>query len=526
MTTASAAADHVALNSADTLAAEEEKSKLRKHFGRFDMLFFLICTLVGVDTLGAVASNGAEGFTWMIFLALFFFVPYALLTAELGSAFTGEGGCYIWTRLAFGRFVAGINTVLYWLSNPVWMGGLLCITAVETFNTFYGDLGGVGKYVFAFVFIWFGVVAAILSFGVGKWIPTLGAWARIGLLGFFSLSVVIYALSNGLHTPAIGEFKPSYTLFIALVPVLFFNFVGFELPNAAGDEMKNPQRDVPFTVLRSAFLSVLLYGIPILAILMVLPANQITGLGGFIDAMKSVFTVYGGEVTKDGATLTGAGKVLGDVMAAGFILALLSSGTTWLMGSDRTQAVAGYDGAGPRALGYFSKRFGTPIVVNFLSGAVSTLVMFAAFGFSGGDNEKYFAAVLNCVLLFTTLSYIVIFPTLIKLRYSHPHVERPYKVPGGMAGVWICGVLTTFWALLASIVGLFPGLGDGGLLNDSALPDGFSRGTFELVVFIPLAITLVVGIVFYAMGRSTRAQIAPKPAETPASSEATGVAIA
>ena len=526
MTTAAAAADQAALNSADTLAAEEEKSKLRKHFGRFDMLFFLICTLVGVDTLGAVASNGPEGFTWLIFLAIFFFVPYALLTAELGSAFTGEGGCYVWTRMAWGRFVAAINTVLYWLSNPVWMGGLLCITAVETFNTFYGDLGGVGKYVFAFVFIWFGVVAAILSFGIGKWIPTLGAWARIGLLGFFSLSVVVYAISNGLHAPAVGDFAPSYTLFIALVPVLFFNFVGFELPNSAGDEMKNPQRDVPFTVLRSAVASVALYGIPILAILMVLPADQITGLGGFIDAMKSVFTVYGGEVTKDGATLTGAGKVLGDLMAAGFILVLLSSGTTWLMGSDRTQAVAGYDGAGPRALGYFSKRFGTPIVVNFLSGVVSTIVMFAAFGFSGGNNEKYFDAVLNCVLLFTTLSYIVIFPTLIKLRYSHPDVHRPYRVPGGMAGVWICGVLTTFWALLASVVGLFPGLGDGSLLNDSALPEGFSRGTFELVVFIPLAITLLVGLVFYAMGRKTRAQIAPKPAEAPSDTEATGVVIA
>jgi amino acid transporter len=524
MTTVSTSADEEILDAEETLAAEEEKSKLRKHFGRFDMLFFLICTLVGVDTLGAVASNGPEGFTWLIFLAIFFFVPYALLTAELGSAFTGEGGCYVWTRLSWGRFVAAINTVLYWLSNPVWMGGLLCITAVETFNTFYGDLGGVGKYVFAAAFIWFGVVAAILSFGIGKWIPTLGAWARIGLLGFFSLSVVVYAFSNGLHAPGVGEFTPSYTLFIALVPVLFFNFVGFELPNAAGDEMKNPQRDVPFTVLRAAGASVALYGIPILAILMVLPTNQITGLGGFIDAMKSVFTVYGGEVTKDGATLTGAGKVLGDLMAAGFILVLLSSGTTWLMGSDRTQAVAGYDGAGPRALGYFSKRYGTPIVVNFLSGVVATIVMFAAFGFSGGNNEKYFSAVLNCVLLFTTLSYIVIFPTIIKLRYSHPHVHRPYRVPFGMAGVWICGVLTTFWALLASVVGLFPGLGDGSLLNDSALPEGFSRGTFELVVFIPLAITLVVGLVFYAMGRKTRQQIAPKHAEAPA--DATGVAVA
>ena len=123
MTSAAVPADHVELTADDeTLAAEEEKSKLQKHFGRFDMLFFLICTLVGVDTLGAVAANGPEGFTWLIFLAIFFFVPYALLTAELGSAFTGEGGCYVWTRLAWGRFIAAINTVMYWLSNPVWMG--------------------------------------------------------------------------------------------------------------------------------------------------------------------------------------------------------------------------------------------------------------------------------------------------------------------------------------------------------------------------------------------------------------------
>jgi amino acid transporter len=526
MTSTAVPADHVLAADEETLASEEEKSKLQKHFGRFDMLFFLICTLVGLDTLGAVSANGPEGFTWLIFLAIFFFVPYALLTAELGSAFTGEGGCYVWTRLAFGRFVAAVNTVMYWLSNPVWMGGLLCITAVATFNTFFGDLGEVGKYLFALAFIWFGVWAAILSFGIGKWIPTLGAWARIGLLSFFSLSVVVYAFSNGLHAPAVGDFAPSYTLFIALVPVLFFNFVGFELPNAAGDEMKNPQRDVPFTVLRSAVAAVLLYGVPVLAILMVLPADQITGLGGFIDAMKSVFTVYGGEVTNDGATLTGAGKVLGDITAAGFILVLLSSGTTWLMGADRTQAVAGYDGAGPRSLGYFSKRYGTPIVVNFLSGIMSTIVMLLAFGFSGGDNEKYFSAVLNVVLLFTTISYIVIFPTLIKLRYSHPEVHRPYKVPFGMAGVWICGVLTTFWAVLASLVGLFPGLGDGSLLNDSALPEGFSRGTFELVAFIPLAVTIGIGLLFYALGYKTRQQIAPKPAEAPAGETATGAVIA
>jgi hypothetical protein len=53
MTSTAVPVDHVELTADDeTLAAEEEKSKLQKHFGRFDMLFFLICTLVGVTRSG------------------------------------------------------------------------------------------------------------------------------------------------------------------------------------------------------------------------------------------------------------------------------------------------------------------------------------------------------------------------------------------------------------------------------------------------------------------------------------------
>ena len=72
-----------------TKAALLEKLKLRKHFGRFDMLAFLICAIVGVDTLGQVAAAGPRGFLWLMFLGIFFFAPYGLLVAELGSAFTG-----------------------------------------------------------------------------------------------------------------------------------------------------------------------------------------------------------------------------------------------------------------------------------------------------------------------------------------------------------------------------------------------------------------------------------------------------
>src|SRR4051795_3150329 len=500
----------------NTTAALEEKAKLRKHFGRFDMFFFLICTLVGLDTLGAVADNGAQAFTWLAVLGLLFFVPYALLTAELGSTFTEEGGPYVWVKLAFGRFAASIGAVLYWLSNPIWLGGSLTTPAAATFGEFFTPLNGAGKYVFALAFIWFAVWAAILSFSIGKWIPTIGAWVRVAVLGFFTLTVIVYAFSHGVHGVSGGDFKPTWAIFIAAVPVLFFNYVGFELPNAAGDEMKDPQRDVPFTVIRSAFGAMACYGIPILAILLVLPAAQITSLGGFIDAIKTVFTVYGGhlDTAKDGtvtATLTGAGKVLGDIAALAFIWALLSSGTTWIMGADRAQAVAGFDGAAPRWFGVFSKRWGTPIVVNILSGVFSTIVMFLAYALTSGSAGKYFTVVLSLAISTTTLAYVLVFPALIKLRYTHAHVPRPYRVPGGMAGAWIVSVLTTGWAALATVALLYPGFGTAH--PDASLPEGFAhqRGAFEVSQFVPLAALVVLGLIFYWSGRSTRMQRAEIP---------------
>jgi amino acid transporter len=219
-------------------------------------------------------------------------------------------------------------------------------------------------------------------------------------------------------------------------------------------------------------------------------------------------TAKDGTVT---ATLTGAGKVLGDVAALGFIWALLSSGTTWIMGADRAQAVAGFDGAAPRFFGVFSKRWGTPIVVNLLSGAFSTLVMFLAYAFTSGNSGKYFTVVLGLAISTTTIAYVLVFPALIKLRYSHPNVPRPYRVPGGMAGAWIVSILTTGWAALATVALLYPGFGTAH--PDQALPEGFAhqRGAFEVSQFVPLAALVLLGLLFYWSGRSTRARRAEVP---------------
>jgi glutamate:GABA antiporter len=503
-----------------TAAALEEKKKLRKHFKRFDIFFFLLCTLISLDTVGAVSANGAQAFTWIMFMAVFLFLPYGLTMAELGTSFPEEGGPYVWTRLAFGRLPAAVNAVLYWVSNPVWVGGTLAVTAMAAVNEFFltKPMHGPAQYLFGLAFIWVAIIAAVLSFRIGKWIPNIGGFLRVIIPGFFMISVIIYAIKHGVHGFGGHAFLPSYAVFIALAPLLFFNYTGFELPSAAGEEMTNPQRDVPYGIIRSALLTILFFGGPILGVLLVLPPGQATGLGGFLDAVKAVFTVYGGHVAANGAvTLTGAGLILGKVAAVGAILVLLTAGTTWLIGADRAQAAAGFDGAGPRILGYFSRRFGTPVVVNVLSGVMASVLMVLVLTITHGNTARYFSVVLGLVISLTVISYILIFPALIKLRYSHPHVPRPFRIPGGNAGVWIVGGLTTFWAVFASVVVVWPGLGVNWFGQkgspDAFLPSGFTRLQFELSQFIPLGVIVVVGVIFYLLGAKTRAQMAVIPFE-------------
>jgi hypothetical protein len=91
-----------------------------------------------------------------------------------------------------------------------------------------------------------------------------------------------------------------------------------------------------------------------------------------------------------------------------------------------------------------------------------------------------------------------------------------------MTGVWICAGLTTFWAVFATLVALFPGFLDYSphaifsghhILNNADLPTGVSRLKYELISFIAIGVTMVAGIIFYWLGAETRANMVTQPLE-------------
>jgi glutamate:GABA antiporter len=491
-----------------TQFALQEKSKLIKSLRRLDMVFFTVCAFVGLDTLGTVASNGPQGFLWLVLTAFLFVAPYMLLMAEVGSAFTMQGGPYEWTKLSFGRFHGGIAAVLYWVTNPLWVGGSLTLTAVAAWSTNVSGIGNgtAGEYAFGLIFIWLSIGVAIISLRYGKWIPNFGAILRYLVLGFFSITMVIYGIKHGVAGFSASDMSPTRAVFFGLVPILLFNYVGFELQNGAAEEMDNPQRDVPFAILRSGITGILMYVIPVLCIILILPANRVTSIGGFIDAVKVAFDgVYGG-----------AAHTLLIIMTLAFVGALVTSGAVWMIGSDRIQAVAAYDGAFFPFFGVFNRKLGTPVRVNMLSGIVSTVFFVVALAaFNGGANAK-FQVVLDIAISTTLISYLWIFAAPLRLRYTHPHVPRPYLHPFGKVGIWISTILVLFWIALGSFEAVFPDVLEkvfGVGYNFTEGWDGVSRGTFEVLTLGTLAVILLLAVIGYYAGARVRAEQADIPLE-------------
>jgi amino acid transporter len=353
--------------------------------------------------------------------------------------------------MAFGRLAGSLVALIYWIETPVWIGGSLAITGIAVVDKMIVPVDGPWRSAFAFAFIWLTVTLAVAPLRIGKWIPATCAVVQVLPLLFFTITVGIYAAEHGVHGVGAGDLAPSWAVFILAAPVLVYNFIGFELPSTADEEMRDPQRDIPASIARAGALTAVLYCIPIAAIVLVLPADEITSLTGFIDALARVFVVYGGAA--------GAAGALGTVAAAAFVWGLFTNGLTWAIGSSRTQVAASLDGAAPPALGAISARTGTPVRATVVAGAVSTVTAGAAFAVSGDSNAKYFSVVLTLSIALLALASLAVFPALVRLRTSYPGVHRPFRVPGGPAGAWIASGLATGWCALAFASTLWPGLG-------------------------------------------------------------------
>jgi glutamate:GABA antiporter len=473
-----------------------EKAKLRKVLRRIDLVLFTACAIVGLDSVAFAAQAGAQAITWLLISLVLFLIPYGMLVAELGSAFPVEGGPYEWVKMSYGRLAGSITAVLYWLTNPIWIGGTLTATAIATINAFIvkKPLGTSGEIIVGLVFTWATVAFAVIALRLGKWAPNVGTFVKIAVVALFTILFVVFLAQHGRPhgVSTAADLKPSVNGFLTVIGVLVFLWVGFELSTSASEEMQNPRRDVPTMIVASGIMSALLYGLAIVGIILVISRAGLSSVSGFADAYKAV-------------SVDLHSHLLDVVFGIMVVMTLLGSGSVWLAGSDRVQAVAALDGSAPSWMGKFAN-LGTPVRVNLMSGVIGSAFVLIAFLVTNGSLARFFSVMIALAISSTALSYVLVFPCLVVLRHKYPDADRPYRVPGGTAGAWAAALITEAFVVTTAISLLWPGAINSVFGEPYSIERnwGVSRTFFESVTLGVFALMVALGAVFWAIGAGNR----------------------
>jgi APA family basic amino acid/polyamine antiporter len=229
--------------------------------------------------------------------------------------------------------------------------------------------------------------------------------------------------------------------------ILFFAYVGFDAVSTAGQEARNPQKDMPIGMFGSLGICTALY---------LLFAGVLVGLVNYKDLNVADPLAVGINVT---------GLHWGTLLVTlGALGSLGSTILVLLLGLSRILYALSRDGLLPKAFSSIQPRFKTPYVSSALSGGVIALL--------AGLLPIDFLA--QMVSIGTLMAFATVCIAVWILRSRHPDLPRPFKIP---------------WMPVVSSAGLMGSLGMMLCLNS--------------ITWIRLIGWLVIGLaIYFVYGRS------------------------
>lgn len=350
----------------------------------------------------------------------------ALNYCELATTYPVAGGAMSYVREAYG---SGILSFL--------VGSMDCLS-----STFYAALSAVGFAYSLKVFLPFLpiVPTAIVVIGVFAVLNLVGV-TKVGnaqvvlggiLLAIFTLYIVAgFVRPNGFSWGVFisGEsifahkgFWANFTRIMATIALVYNAYVGFEVIADDAEEISNPSRNIPRSILISLTFCTLIYVLVGLVTLGTVPWQELAGSEtALTDAVRHFIPGWGVPL-----------------MAFAGMVATLTSINSAMLSATREAFTLGRDGVWPRMFSKLS-RFRTPHVAILIIGGISALV--AIIGLV--DFLSYISSSGYLFVLFWgSLS-------MIRLHKRYPDIERPFKAPFFPLTAYLAGATCLFIIIFA-----------------------------------------------------------------------------
>jgi amino acid transporter len=426
--------------------ADAHAPALVRVLGLRDVVFFFIVAVVGTRWIATAAALGPSALVVWGIAFVAFFLPLAFSVVELASRHPDEGGIYVWTRRAFGEGAGFICGWLYWVSNIVFLPTLLYFAAACLLHvggpTWLAWSENAGYFiVFSLLGIGLGLWANLVGLDVGTKLHNAGAygtWIPVALLiglGFASAarfgSATDFASATWMPSTSTKDF--------VFWSTLAFGFGGFEAAAFMGGEIREPRRTIPRAILIAGIIVTAIYVVGTLAVLLALPASEVRGLDGLMQAIsRSASRVGMAYVTPVAALLMAVGA--------------LGGAGAWLASTARLPFVAGLHHALPPAFGRLHPRWRTPHVALLTQAGVSAVLI--VLGQAGTSVRAANDVLVAMSVLTYFVPFLFLFAAMIRLQ-REPAGPEVMRVPGGRRvaiPLAVVGFLTTLISIgLATI---------------------------------------------------------------------------
>jgi glutamate:GABA antiporter len=308
-----------------------------------DLLLFYVVSGISLRWIATAAAGGPSSVVIWIAAWFTFYTPLALSVIELSSRYPNEGGLYVWNKRAFGDFAGFMSAWSYWTCNLPYFPAVLYFAFSNLLYVRHDRwiyLSGRASFFIGFSLLALASVTAlnVLELDIGRWLHNLGALAMwTPVLIVVTVGVVCWHRFGSATSFTLATMTPSLRLQdIIFWSTLAFAMSGCEMASFMCEEIKNPRRAIPRALFVAGITVTLSYTLGTVAVLLVLPANQVNNLQGL---MQAIF--YGAQRTGLSALIPLAAGLL--------VLSNLGAAGASLAGVARLPFVAGLDHFLPRS---------------------------------------------------------------------------------------------------------------------------------------------------------------------------------
>ena len=456
-------------------------SNAPKRIGVISLVMITVGSVDSIRNLPASAMLGAHLIFFYVISALLFFIPSALIAAELSSSSTQRAGIFDWVSDAFGPLPGLLAVWFQWTENLFWYPLILSLIVKSLLTYFFPASAHDGLsdriFVSAMIIVLFWCITLINLRGVQSSARFATMCAILGLILPF-IFIIGMGVLWWIYSPV-----PMLSIHLTnLVPgwhdagwssltVIMLSLMGIEIATVHSSNVDNPNRAYPLALLISSVVLLLTLIGGSLALANVLPAGQhdpFTSITIFFNRVCGFFHI----------------TFLVPVLILAVVLGLIGSVNNWVIAPTRGLCYAASQGCLPNVF-MTKNKHDAPQFMLLLQGAMVTVI---------ACTFVLFPHLVTSFNLLTAIAsqqyacmYILMFAAAVKQRLNDASDgQGRFRMPGGNAVLFLLASLGILSMISVLVVGLLPA--NVGSSSSVVLHESFLLG--GMLFFLLLALAL------------------------------------